>query len=120
MTAVDISRWLHILGLVMAALGVGVLAVYFNSEAAKPGLRKLGFSLHGAGLLILILAGFAMLGQKGYMSPFPVWAMAKLVLWLLLGSITVLAKRTRNVALVIAVFILIAGTAAYLGVMPKI
>ena len=63
----------------------------FFGALALSGERKLVASLRGLCLLMMVLAGFAMLGI-GHLG-FPVWAMGKTVLWLTLGVGLALARK---------------------------
>jgi hypothetical protein len=98
----------HIVGLVFVFIGFGCL---LTSEGAKSAMKW-----HGIGLLISFITGFGMLGVLHMMKPFPSWAIVKLVLWLILGVLPVLAKRRVLAApVVVLMAAIIGGVLAYLG-----
>lgn len=77
--------------------------------------RKLASALHGASLLLLLLAGFAIL-QKPPMDQH-YWKI-KIVLWLFLGVVPVLARKKTLPTPLLLTLTLVAGIfAAYLGVL---
>lgn len=98
----------HIVGLIFVFIGIGCL---LTSEGAKSAMKW-----QGIGLLISIITGFGMLAKLGIMKSLPSWAIAKLVLWLILGVLPVLAKRRVLAApVVVIIAVVIGGTLAYLG-----
>jgi len=80
----------HVIGafLLFAGFG-GLLAIGEN----RTHINRLVASLHGAGLLILFLSGFAAqgIGKMG----FPGWMIVKIVIWLAMVALFVLAKRDK-------------------------
>jgi hypothetical protein len=87
-----IYKLLHILGLVMAFMGLGAL-VMMAVDGATPGKRgrALAGAFHGIGLLLLLVSGFGMIAKYGY--GFPLWVWAKIVIWLLFGALLVVVRR---------------------------
>lgn len=83
---------LHILGLLLVFMAVGglTLQALIGDRGSERSRKLVGIS-HGAGLLLLLISGFAMLGQLGI--GFPFWIWIKLAIWLLLGAVTVLIRR---------------------------
>ena len=70
-------------------------------------------AFHGLGLLVLLVAGFA-LQAKGNLG-MPGWLWAKLAVWVLLASLPALVKRGfLSVGTGLLVAALLAGCAAYL------
>ncbi len=96
-------------------VGVGFLAVGFLALLSASSAKK-GMMLHGIGLLILLVSGFGQLAKLNMSAHMPTWVIVKIVLWLVLGALPVLAKRhvlPRGVVVGLA-FVLMAF-AAYLG-----
>ena len=82
---------------------------------ATEGNRKLASALHGVSLLLLFLAGFAILKKPPMELHY--WKI-KIVLWLFLGVVPVLARKKTMPAPVLLLLTLATGIfAAYLGVM---
>lgn len=114
-SAYTIAKTLHIIGAFMVVLGAGALV--FEKEGGAP--RKLIMIFHGIGMLVLFLAGFAILGFQKYQ--FGLWVIVKLVIWLIFGASVVLAKKGiifKGVGGWIAVIVLaaIAAAMAVMGV----
>ena len=86
--AIIYLKILHIIGAFCLFLGFGGL---LGTGENRTAINRLVFGLHGAGLLILFLTGFAVqgMGKLG----FPVWLIVKLVLWVLMVLLFVLVKR---------------------------
>jgi hypothetical protein len=98
------------------ALGVftAMGAILFSTPDSP---RKLASILHGISLLLLLLAGFAILKKPPMELHY--WKI-KILIWLFLGVAPVLAKRKVLPTPALLVITLAAGVlAAYLGVMPK-
>jgi hypothetical protein len=81
---VELYRVLHFIGIIGLFFSLSALAL-------SPAKRKGYAILHGVSLLIILIAGFAMLGKMQL--GFPGWAIGKLVIWLALGGVMVLLKR---------------------------
>ncbi|MDB6139671.1 MAG: hypothetical protein JWO94_2743 [Verrucomicrobiaceae bacterium] len=99
---------LHIVGALFLCIGFAAL---ISAKSARKGMM-----FHGIGLLILAVSGFGQLAKLGMTAHMPVWVIVKIVLWLVLGFLPVLAKRhvfSRPVVVTLG-FVVIAF-AAYLG-----
>ena len=79
--------FLHIAGALCLILGIG--AILGMGEDRKHVNKFVGI-FHGVGLLLLIGAGMMIIPKGG---GFPVWLILKLVLWIALAMIMILAKR---------------------------
>jgi len=100
-------RTLHLVGVfaLFASLGATLLAGS-NKKSAS--------ALHGISLLFILLVGFAML-KKPPMDQY--WWMVKIVIWLFIGLAPALAKKkVLPPSIVLALTIVAAGAAAYLGI----
>ena len=106
--SITVYNILHIVG--AAFLIIGFLAL-LSAKSAKKGMM-----FHGIGMLIVFVSGFGQLAKLGMSAHMPTWVIVKIVLWLVLGFIPVLAKRhvlSRPVTVLLA--FLIMGFAAYMG-----
>ena len=103
-----IYKFIHFIGIFMILSGLGGL-IFAEDKA----LKFAGMS-HGIGLFLTLLGGMGM--QKHDAIGFEPWFIAKLVLWLLLGALIVVAKRKLipPVATWLVTMILV-GAAAWLG-----
>ena len=109
----------HLIGIMLVFLGLGgmVFASYAGFGPEKKKLRRAAALLHGIGLLFLLASGIAMLSQLGYLhgDP-PAWAKVKFGIFLLLGgSISLAARWSRAIWILIALWVLLGATAAHLG-----
>lgn len=99
---------IHLVGLVCVFIGFGALL----SQNFKTAMKW-----HGIGLLISLVTGFGMVAkmQIPYTSG---WLVTKMVLWLVLGFLPVLAKRrVLNPGVVVGFAALVGAALAYLGYM---
>lgn len=98
----NLYRILHLLGIFMlfAAVGGAVLRKIVEGDAgsARPkdrAARLVGIT-HGVALLLLLVTGFGLLAKLGL--GLPGWAWAKLGVWLVMGAIVTLARRSAAAA----------------------
>ncbi|MCB1237043.1 MAG: hypothetical protein KDM91_18385 [Verrucomicrobiae bacterium] len=104
---------LHLAGILclFAAIG-GFLALAENT----PQINRMVAILHGIGLVLLLVSGFGMAAKNPAINGYPGWVLFKIVLWLCLGGLLVLAKRRVLPAKAIVLIGLVIGlVAAYLG-----
>jgi len=90
----DLFKVLHLLGvfLLFAALGGAVLRAYAARQTPpRDHAAKLVGITHGLALVILLVTGFGILGIREW--GVPVWAWAKLALWLVMGALVVVIRR---------------------------
>jgi hypothetical protein len=105
-----ILKVIHIAGALGVFTAMGAILM-----GAQESCRKCASMLHGISLLLLLLAGFAMLKKPPMELHF--WKV-KLVLWLFLGVAPVLArKKTMPMSALLVLTLLVGVFAAYLGVM---
>ena len=83
-------KLLHVVGLLLLFLGMGGQLLGARSEPRAP---KVTAILHGAGLFVMLVAGFGMMARLGIQWPWPGWLIAKLGVWLTIGALPVLARR---------------------------
>lgn len=85
---------LHLGGLILLFLGIGIATQRaLLGTAASPIGRRFAALAHGLGLAVILVSGFGMLARLGIQWPLPGWAIAKAVIWLLLGALFAVAKR---------------------------
>jgi hypothetical protein len=99
----------HLVGLILLFVGFGGL---LSGDADA---RRSAMKFHGIGLIILLVAGFGLIAKLKlpYTSPFII---AKVVIFLVLGFLPVLArKRTLPAGTVVLIAVALGGCAAYLG-----
>ena len=115
----SLLRLLHLIGLMLVVMGLSGMAFAaragFGSERTM--LRRAAALFHGIGLLVIIATGFMMLPQLGYHGDPPTFVKIKLVIFLLLGgAISLAARWTRGIWIVLPTILFLCGFAAYLGV----
>ena len=101
-------KWLHLAGIALVLMSLAAMA--WRAES-----RKLPSITHGIGLLVAFVAGFGLLAKGGY--GWPAWVWIKLVVWLVLGGVSVLFKRKPELGTPLwwGVFVLFV-LAGYLGI----
>jgi len=104
---------LHLAGVFGVLLALGAAAA-FGSQA-DAATRKRNTMLHGIGMLLIFVAGFGMLAKGGL--GFPGWAIAKLVIFLVVGALPMIMRKRHAPAamtfLTLALVILAAWLAHY-------
>lgn len=109
---------IHLCGLMFLFFGLGgtLALAYAGGEASKKA-RSLTFATHGLGLFLILLGGFGMLARLQLIHELPSWVYTKLGIWLALGGAIALAKRKPQMAWTLTMgFVILAATAAYLGI----
>jgi hypothetical protein len=112
-----VYKILHLLGLALAMLGLGGVALHAlnGGDRDSNGKRGLVAGMHGTGMLLLIVAGFGMLAKSG--AGMPGWVHPKLLIWLFLGAAYPLLNRKPKLALPILIALpLLVVAAAYFGI----
>lgn len=95
--SLEFYKLFHFFGLAMILMSLGgniVHALGGGTREDHPA-RRMVMMGHGIGLLIMLVSGFGMLAKLGIGMP-PGWALAKLVIWLLLGSLISVTLRKAN------------------------
>lgn len=108
----DFYKVMHFFGLVMVFTALGgqiVVALNGGDSKQQPG-RKWIAIFHGLGLVLVLVAGFGMIAKLGI--GFPGWVLAKIAIWVTLGSIGAVVARKRNLAGMIWIFVITLGLAA--------
>jgi hypothetical protein len=86
-------KLLHLLGILLVFQGIGASVALARSEAGAPWRRASAIG-HGIGMILLLVAGFGMLAKLGIMASMPGWVWAKLVIWLILGALPTLLRKS--------------------------
>ncbi len=92
---------MHLTGLAALLVGVGGMAalVAAGQDVKATGLKGVLATLHGVGLLLMIVAGFGMLARLGIShGGLPGWTWMKLVLWLIFALLPLWIKKSPGVA----------------------
>jgi hypothetical protein len=109
----------HLVGVMMIFMGLGgmVFAAYAGFGPAKKQLRRAAALCHGIGLLLILASGIAMLSGLGLLHGDPPgWVKAKFFIWLVLGgSISLAARFSRWIWILLPVWVLLGAAAAYLA-----
>jgi|DEB19_MinimDraft_3_1074340.scaffolds.fasta_scaffold101080_1 hypothetical protein len=108
-------HYLHLIGLILIFVGYGGL---LSAERAKTAMMW-----HGIGLVISLVSGFGMAAKYAKMLPegapsyyMQPWVLIKIVLWLVLGFLPLLAKKKiLTGSSVVKLAILFGAALAYLG-----
>jgi hypothetical protein len=105
-------KLIHILGLLLVFVQLGGAAV----GGMESPWRKTHSTLHGLGLLLMLVGGFGMLAKLDIGFPWPGWVWAKLTIWLLLGaSATLIRKVPEKSRLWLALGVLLGTLAAFMA-----
>ena len=83
---------LHLLGITMVFVGYGALLARAISGTEDAKVKKLGSITSGVGLLLILIAGFALISKMGYSFATP-WILVKLVIWFILGGLIAVINR---------------------------
>lgn len=106
-----IYKTLHYVGMIVLFTGLGSLVA---ADLKKPSALRLPASLHGIGLLLILVSGFAMQAKLNHL--FGTWLVVKILILLVLSGFIMVIKRQLLPTPVIYLLIVILGSiAAYLG-----
>lgn len=115
----EFYKIMHYLGLCLllsAIIGL-VVEKKHNTSLGRPLNKKLWFSLHGIGLLLLFVAGFGLMARLGLASDMPKWIFAKLGIWLAFGGLLpMLSKGSGGLPKAMAISLVLIGSAAWLAI----
>lgn len=121
MFPLEVYKIIHILGILMLFMSVGgLLTKTIIGESNSKQWRKQLTINHGVGLLLILFGGFGMMAKLGILWPIPVWVIAKLVIWVMLGGLLVLILKSSISKLLWYLVILLGVLAAYLGIVKPI
>ena len=86
----EFYKIMHITGLILLFLGLGVSLVTKYTENPDRSAKRTGGVLHGIGLVAALVGGMGLLARIG--TGFQPWVIGKLLIWLTLGAGTVFAR----------------------------
>lgn len=117
----QVYKLVHFAGLMLLFLGLGGLLVasFSGIQTLKTRAKILSFTLHGVGLLLILIGGFGMLARLGIVNGLPAWVYGKLFMWLILGAGVSMAKRADGKAWLISVVFVTVGVFAALLALYK-
>lgn len=107
MDALTTYKIIHLTGIAALALGVG-------GKMAGGEKRKAFAILQGIGLLVMLVSGFGLLA-KNHLG-FPIFAMVKAALWLLIGALPVIFRKLKTpLPVCILISLTLVAVMAWLG-----
>lgn len=108
-------KTLHLLGVMVVFLALGGLTFHsLSGQGSRHRGHKLAGASHGIGLLLVLVSGFGMLAKLEV--GFPLWVIAKVLIWLIFGGIVVLIRRMPQQAAALWLALPVLGAiAAYLA-----
>lgn len=88
----------HLLGIFLLVCGLGGLWAMASAatEESRRAARKLVLATHGVAMFLILLAGFGMLARLGITGSWPLWVWIKVAIWVVLGALPVLLKRSEK------------------------
>ncbi len=114
----EFYKILHVTGLMLLFFGLSAaLTLKMAGVAFTGSAKKMAFVTHGLGLLLMLFGGFGLLARMGFMGNIPLWAQAKIGIWVLLGGSIALVKRKGQIGWpLIVLFVGLGTTAAWLAI----
>ena len=113
---------IHILGVLFVFTSLGALMLA-SQAAVERGALKLAGMTHGIALILVLVAGFGTAAKLGLPNPgaWPLWLWIKVTVWLVLGGIIVLIRRSPQlVGLLWWLLPLLGGIAAWAAVFKPV
>lgn len=108
----DFYKVLHLIGVMLVFLGLGGAIV--RSAGGGDKCKKVVSITLGLGLLVVLVAGFGLIAKLKL--GWPVWAIVKIVIWVVLGGLLALINRKPSAGFVLWIAVIVLGAAAaYLG-----
>jgi hypothetical protein len=96
----QVYKLIHFLGIfsVIIALSLACMHTMRGGTKADMPYRRQVAMVHGLGMLFILVGGFGMMARLGLVSGMPGWIIAKLVIWVVLGSAVAWVYRGAGVA----------------------
>lgn len=116
--SLETYRLIHFLGIFLTIISVGSITHHVLTGGTKQSdpFRKGVMMTHGIGMLLVLVGGFGALAKFGMHGMPPLWAILKLVIWLIFGALVgIIYKKpgwARGVWIAIPVLALIASALA--------
>lgn len=115
----QLYRVIHVLGVVFLFTALGGLLLAARARVETGVSRKTAGITHGLALVLILLSGFGALARLDLSNPgaWPAWVWIKLLIWLVMGGIVVLIRRSPTTATVLWWLLpILGGLAAYLAI----
>ena len=105
----------HLFGVLLLFTSLGALAASAKAESGP--LKRIAGAAHGIALVIILVAGFGLMARMSMFGAIPLWAWAKVGVWLLLGIAVLPLRRKPEWAVWLWVALpFVGGLAAWLAV----
>jgi hypothetical protein len=121
MISYELFKVAHLVGVIVlfTTLGGAMVHAINGGTASSNAARRLITIMHGAGLVVVIVAGFGLLTRLDLMTGgMPPWVAGKLVIWLLAGLMLTVPRRKPSLArpMLLVGLPFLAAAAAWLAV----
>lgn len=105
---------LHIAAVLGIFTSLGATCFHAMNGGSRTGStgRAIISTLHAAGLLLALVAGFGLLARLEMISSWPGWVYAKLAIWLLVGALAAVPYRKPELARPVLLLLPLLGLAA--------
>jgi hypothetical protein len=111
----EFYKVLHVFAVALLFTSLGTLAAAGFGEGGR--LGRLAKIAHGVALAIIFVAGFGLMARLGLFGEIPLWAWAKMGLWLVLGfAVIPLRRRPEWAGRLWLVIPVVGGLAAWLAI----
>ena len=116
--SIAVYKLIHIFSIMLLFTAFGGLLLAARAGVETGVSRKLAGITHGIALLLILISGFGALARIGMSNPaiWPAWLWIKALIWLALGAVVVVIKRSPRLAPALWwILPLLGGIAAYLA-----
>jgi hypothetical protein len=115
----QLYRVIHVLGVVFLFTALGGLLLAARARVDTGVSRKTAAMTHGLALVLILFSGFGALARLNLSNPgaWPAWVWVKALIWLVMGGIVVLIRRSPTTATILWWLLpILGGLAAYLAI----
>jgi hypothetical protein len=116
--SIAVYKLIHVFSIMLLFTAFGGLLLAARAGVQTGVSRKLAGITHGIALLLILISGFGALARIGMSNPaiWPAWLWIKALIWLALGAVVVVIRRSPRLAPVLWwILPLLGGVAAYLA-----
>lgn len=93
--SMEFYKILHLTGIFMVMISLGAFISQYKTAKSKEIADKKSISItHGIGLILALVGGFGLMARLSV--PWDGWIITKIILWFVLGGITVLIKKSSS------------------------
>ena len=85
---------LHLTALTALVFSLGALWGLYAHENYNKKIKRLLLAVHGIAMFFIFFAGFGLIAKTNINWPWPLWIYKKLLIWLVLGVMPLLLKRS--------------------------